>query len=57
MNLLRIEIEKILSEEKINDSQVRVKAIYNCYGIRETKDRLYSIDYWKKIKLRGHYYG
>ena len=57
MNLLRIEIEKILSEEKINDTQNRVKAVYNCYGIRETKDRLYSIDYWKKIKLRGHYYG
>ena len=36
MNLLRIEIEKILSEEKINDNQIRVKAIYNCYGIRET---------------------
>ena len=57
MNLLRIEIEKILSEEKINASQIRVKAVYNCYGIRETKDRIYSMDYWKKIKLRGHYYG
>ena len=33
MNLLRIEIEKILSEEKINDKQVRVKAIYNCYWL------------------------
>ena len=39
MNLLKIEIEKIISEEKINDKEIMVKVIFNCWGAKETETR------------------
>ena len=57
MNLLKIEIEKIISEEKINDKEIMVKVIFNCWGARETEIRKYSITDWEELKKRGYYYG
>lgn len=57
MNLLKIEIEKIISEEKINDKEIMVKVIFNCWGARKTEIRKYSITDWKELKKRGYYYG
>lgn len=57
MNLLRIEIEKIISEEKINDKEIMVKVIFNCWGVRKTEIRKYSITHWEELKKRGYYYG
>lgn len=57
MNLLKIEIEKIISEEKINDKEIMVKVIFNCWGARKTEVRKYSITHWEELKKRGYYYG
>lgn len=57
MNLLKIEIEKVISEEKINDNEIMVKVIFNCWGVRETKVRKYNINDWEELKKRGYYYG
>ena len=55
MNLLEVYIDKIITEEKLEGNKIKVEAIYNCYGIKEKKIRIYNKTVWDKIKQQGYY--
>lgn len=65
MNLLEYHIEEIYKEVPIknpnwdNKNREWIHAYYrtNCYGNKENKDMIYSVDEWNKIKERGYYLG
>ena len=60
MNLLEHYILEVKKEEKIQDPKTKnkyykVKAIIDCYGVKEIIDRLFSIDEWEDAKRKGFY--
>ena len=55
MNLLEVWIDEIISEEELDNGKVKVKAVYTCWGARETKVTIYSKKVWERIKERGYY--
>ena len=57
MNLLEVRINKIISEEELENEMIRVKATYVCWGAKETKERIYPKNYWEHIKKKGYYLG
>lgn len=60
MNLLEHYIDKIISEEKIQNPEngngyYRVTAEVDCYGHKETINRLFLIKEWEQAKEKGYY--
>ena len=60
MNLLEHYIDEIISEEKIQNPEngeeyYRITAVVDCYGRKEVKSSLFTVDEWKQAKKDGYY--
>lgn len=63
MNLLEQYIEEIHSvkphtadwTKKFNKEFVEVEITTNCYGVTETKKRIFDTDEWEQVKFKGYF--